>query len=340
MSGRGDAQRRDGTAADVTAERRTYTYYPPAYACERGVTLTLVGCGGTGSNLADPLAGLLMDLAECRRGGVALPATAPGRYPLRLRLVDPDRVEVKNIGRSNFGRGDVGRNKATALAERYRDAFGVVAEVYPMAFRAEEMFRDTTEGFHILVGCVDNTAARRELHRALDLHASTVVLLDTGNDHDGGQVLLGSRSQERGLAGAFDPLVGACTQLPAPGWVFPTLLTYEDVPARPPLLPAGTGGGVAGGTGPGGQQALPPRDCATRVLAREQSFTINRLMADAAFDMLYDLLLGQLRHFATYLSRDGGTLVRPVSLSPHNVASAVRSTPAALSLVRGRRRAR
>jgi len=241
MSSRGAARRRDGTGADVAAERRTYTYYPPAYSCERGVTLTLVGCGGTGSNLADPLAGLLMDLGECRRGGVALPATAPGRYPLRLRLVDPDRVEVKNIGRSNFGRGDVGRNKATALAERYRDAFGVVAEVYPMAFRAEEMLRDTTGGFHILVGCVDNTAARRELHRALDLHAAAVVLLDAGNDHSGGQVLLGSRSEQHGLSGAFDPLVGACTQLPAPGWAFPTLLTYEDVPAPPPLLPAGTG---------------------------------------------------------------------------------------------------
>ncbi|MFJ7205323.1 ThiF family adenylyltransferase [Streptomyces sp. NPDC098789] len=59
----------------------------------------LVGVGSVGSYLAEVLV----------RSGVG-----------RLTLVDPDRVEPANLGRSLFGVRDIGRNKAKATARRLR----------------------------------------------------------------------------------------------------------------------------------------------------------------------------------------------------------------------------
>ncbi|MFE9633196.1 HesA/MoeB/ThiF family protein [Streptomyces sp. NPDC006463] len=59
----------------------------------------LVGVGSVGSYLAEVLV----------RSGVG-----------RLTLVDPDRVEPANLGRSMFGTRDIGRNKAKATARRLK----------------------------------------------------------------------------------------------------------------------------------------------------------------------------------------------------------------------------
>ena len=73
---------------------------------ERAATIVLVGCGGTGSVLAEAVCRLLIG------------------KPAQLCLVDLDQVEPHNVARQAFDRADVGRFKAEVLAERLVRRFG------------------------------------------------------------------------------------------------------------------------------------------------------------------------------------------------------------------------
>jgi PRTRC genetic system ThiF family protein len=305
----------------MKGEGDTYLFQYPRSL--RAVRVTVVGCGGTGSHLVDALCGLLFDLEECRRGRVALPPAALGRYPLSVRLVDPDRVEHRNIGRSAFAHYDVGCNKAEALAERYADAYGLPIEAHALPFSADHDAVPLPWGtVQLLVGCVDNAAARAEMHRAVEKGLGSTWHLDAGNTRNAGQVFFGTVARRADLAGAFQPALGLCRAVPAPAVLRPGLLTLEDgeLPearwstARSPRPPAG-------------------QDCAARVLAREQSFAINRLVANAAFDLLHDLFVGELRHFAAYINREEGTQVRAERLTPTAMARVLGETPASLGLL-------
>ena len=76
-------------------------------------TVTLVGLGGTGSQLSRLLARILYDM---RRSRLHTPM---------LRFIDPDRVELKNCGRQSFCDAEVGQYKAEVLARRYNCALGL-----------------------------------------------------------------------------------------------------------------------------------------------------------------------------------------------------------------------
>ena len=292
---------------------KTYTFYPPSTT--REVQLTLVGCGGTGSHLADGLFALLMDLDDARRAGVALPEHALARHPLRLALVDPDHVEPRNLGRQRFVTADLGRNKAEVLATRYRRAYNLSSTFHPQPFDAAHHLAPPRHGtYQILVGCVDNAAARQAMHDALtptvaygsSNQQSAIALIDTGNARESGQVLLGTTARADHLRGSFLP-IGACTALPAPALLNPTLLQADDAPSG-------------------------PRDCAARVLAREQSFTINRHIADAALELLLHLFLGDLTWFGAYVTTHAGPQARALPLTPESVAAALGTTAAELQL--------
>lgn len=88
---------------------------------------TVVGCGSFGSALAEML-------ARAGLGG--------------LTLIDPDRLAVENIGRHVLTPRDLGRYKAEALAERFRD----INPELRVEARCEK-FRDA-EG--LLISCVDS----------------------------------------------------------------------------------------------------------------------------------------------------------------------------------------
>lgn len=101
--------------------------------------VVLVGCGGTGGFAAEGL---------CR----ILPARVP------LILVDHDRVEERNLARQNFSPDEIGASKSEALANRlarrYRRA--IAYSTYPAA-----MMELSHSG--IVIGCVDNGLARRDI---------------------------------------------------------------------------------------------------------------------------------------------------------------------------------
>ncbi len=117
----------------------------------------VVGAGGTGSFAALNVARLCFELRE--RGKA-----------VDLTIIDPDRVEANNIPRSNFCAAEIGRYKAQTLAERISTAWGLEVGYACEQFDYEEHIKPHGGGFQqttILVGCVDNHSARRELHRAL-----------------------------------------------------------------------------------------------------------------------------------------------------------------------------
>lgn len=131
----------------------------------RPCNVVLVGCGGTGGWLAEPLARLL--------------AFHPGAAPFReapgdnLLLVDGDRWESRNRERQACRSADVGLHKVTTLAERV--AAMELPDVRPWSI--EEYLRTVDDvdlvlrnlPTPLLVICaVDNMAARVNVLRWLD----------------------------------------------------------------------------------------------------------------------------------------------------------------------------
>lgn len=251
------------------------------------VALAVVGCGGTGSLVAEGLCRLLLNHAESR-----------------LVLVDHDRVEERNIGRQNFQRQEVGRFKSQALAERLSRSYGreVLYATVPWSyaifnevFRPQQMPHMDAVGAGVVIGCVDNAAARAAILESLTRgHISlqeNVWWLDAGNGVDSGQVFIGNAPADR-LAGSFLEGVDLVKELPFPTVVEPALLA------------------------PASEEPLP---CAQAVAAGEQSPTINQAMATLVLEYVRRLLQGTLPWMATYLDLYTGSM-RPVLAEPEQVA--------------------
>ena len=255
----------------------------------------MVGCGGTGGFLAEAVCRLLL-----------------GRRA-RLFLVDPDRVEPHNVARQAFDAADTGRFKAQVLAERLARRFGrgVGYSVLPYdAGLHARVFGGARSRLNLLVGCVDNGAARRALAATLDDDRAgyagdgsqrprqAVWWLDAGNGRNSGQVLLGNATRARGLRGAFPPGEERCRSLPAPSLQRPDLLEVPPAAPEPQTAP----------------------DCAQAVARGDQGPTVNQVAAALAASYVEKLLVGTCGWMATYFDLDDGTL-RCVPADPTTVAA-------------------
>ena len=266
---------------------------------EREATLVVVGCGGTGGFLAEAVCRLLLGRAA------------------QLYLIDPDRVEAHNVARQAFDRGDVGRFKAQVLAERLTRRFGREVGYSVLPYDAElhaQVFGDVRSRLSLLIGCVDNAAARRAIATTLDRGRwsyggpgahQPVWWLDAGNGRNSGQVLLGNATRPEALRGAFVPAAGLCRALPAPSLQRPDLL---DAPPEP----------------------SPPLDCAEAVALGDQGPTINQVVAAFAASYVEKLLAGACGWMASYFDLDDGTL-RCVPAEPKTVAPIVGLHPNAVA---------
>jgi PRTRC genetic system ThiF family protein len=182
------------------------------------IHLCLIGLGGTGSWLAPHVVRLAWDL---KLKGVEPTVT----------FVDPDIVEASNVGRQNFCPAEVGRFKAETLAMRYAAGWDVEIHFHTQPFR-EEMARLGQSTRTVLIGCVDNAAARQAIARAVSRPTGwypdstgpmQVWWLDLGNSRDSGQALLGSTTRPEGLRHPC-PLPDRSGALPAPSLQHPELL--------------------------------------------------------------------------------------------------------------------
>lgn len=243
----------------------------------------VVGGGGTGAYLTQHIGRMMRVLYQGGKG-------------VHLTIVDPKLVEYKNIGRQLFCDAEEGIPKAEALARRYGQAWGLNVSSYVGKFDESLLIgMDLT----ILVGCVDNAAARRELHQTLEHNAEegapSIWWVDCGNLSDTGRVLLGSACEDYQLAGSFADK-GKCASLPSPGIQSPGLL--EDQPEDLPDSEMG---------------------CAEMAAANLQSLNINARIAAEASDFIARLLITKdLKRYAWEVNLAAGS-ARSHYTTPENV---------------------
>jgi PRTRC genetic system ThiF family protein len=238
------------------------------------IMLMLVGCGGTGSQLAPAVVKVAKLLGEKFGKKVS------------VIFVDPDYVEPKNIYRQNFAACEIGRGKAESLAFRYGLSWGVEIEAISKPFERKMLERLGTSGLAIVLGCVDNAAARMEIQEGVrDIYSSARAWwIDCGNSNASGQVVVGCGSKS-----PDDPfkLSGMCTWLPLPTARHPELLEAQPEDIR---------------------EDTAHMSCADLALTDSQGLVINQAIAAQAADMLVRMLITKdLRKWGTYIDLASGT---------------------------------
>ena len=257
----------------------------------------VVGAGGTGSFVVPAIARLIYELKQQQNKSA------------EMLIVDPDVVENGNIPRSNFCFAEVGRYKAQTLAERVSTAWGIEISFSSEKFDSEKHLKSSNSDYRslaIIVGCVDNHIARREMHRALDEFrsygdASRIWWIDGGNGKTSGQVLLGSTTKPLKPEQYFTG-TSICRALPSPSLQHPDLLEPERIEAK------------------------SDASCPERVRLGEQDLNVNQRVAIEIAEMLSALLLARtLKRFAVYFDLESGS-----TRSAYCAPSAVSGTGMAL----------
>ena len=146
---------------------------------QRQVRITVVGAGGTGSQI-------LTGLAQLHTAMLSL--GHPGG--LHVTVWDNDLVSMANVGRQMFFPSDVGMPKATILVHRINMTMGMNWNA--VIERIGSNSRRNGQADDIVIGCVDNRAGRAAiLEHCKTGGAAETYYLDIGNREDDGQVVLG-----------------------------------------------------------------------------------------------------------------------------------------------------
>lgn len=228
-------------------------------------SITIVGLGGTGAQIARSVARMIYDMKAARL------------HTPQIILIDPDKVEQKNVGRQLYVEADVGQPKAHILMRRFNMALGLDTIAIDQSVNAERHFE---RWGNLIVGAVDNHLARREL-----ANAKGAIWIDAGNHFNAGQVVIGNTGDHETAMRSINGQNGRYAYLPNAGLLFPALLEPEPEVKL---------------------QTQPERSCAELVAAREQDLLVNDWMAVATAQYVYKLLHRQpITSFASYISADG-----------------------------------
>jgi PRTRC genetic system ThiF family protein len=251
--------------------------------------IVLVGCGGIGAYMAQHIGRIMRVLYGDQKG-------------VNLTLVDPDVVNEENLGRQLFCDAEVGQPKAVALARRYGQAWALNTMAFEGQY-SESLLLPSAE-ITILVGCVDNAAARRSLADTLANNPESpgsnappkVWWLDCGNLRDTGRVLLGSAYSAEQMRGAFVDNK-RCINLPSPALQFPSLLVPQPE-----------------------EMAGAEMSCAEMAAANLQSLNINAAISVQAADFLTRLLITKdLKRYQCAVNVAAGS-VKSFYVTPEEVA--------------------
>lgn len=147
------------------------------------LTVTLIGAGGTGSQMLTSLARINISLQ------------ALGHPGLWVKLIDDDLVTKANCGRQLFAETEIGLHKSVALIHRINRFFGtdwIGVTKHITARSSSEEIRS-----NIVITCVDSVKARFDVSKLLKSNKQSFhnrdahrYWMDFGNDKDTGQVLL------------------------------------------------------------------------------------------------------------------------------------------------------
>lgn len=183
------------------------------------LNIHVIGAGGTGGYCIEFLTRLL----------------AGGEH--KIHVYDGDAVELKNLKRQNFHKDDVDLNKAEALCKRLSSQVMDAPELTPHpgyltdgdSFLAEILLSLEPDESLIIIQAVDNVATRKLVNEVifgkLIENRILTVALDSGNDDQGGQVVLYANGGVRNMEPFKEDLIGL---LPTMLQVYPELNDVQD----------------------------------------------------------------------------------------------------------------
>ena len=175
------------------------------------VRMALIGVGGTGSLVLSGLVRLNHAIRQLGHPGI------------EVSVYDPDIVTEANIGRQLFTEDEIGRNKAQCLVDRYNLGFALNWNACPEKFSGWDSLNQ------IVISCVDSKASRKEICRMIRPNRET-YLIDSGNDGNFGQVLIGNGSKELPMPYKTCPeLIRGREIRTAPSCSLAEALTHQDL---------------------------------------------------------------------------------------------------------------
>jgi PRTRC genetic system ThiF family protein len=231
----------------------------------------VVGTGGTGSLVAEGLCRFLPKDVE-------------------LALIDPDRIEEKNLVRQNFFRPELGQFKAEALAERLARNYGRAVKYSVESYGPNMEWRGDRYAYdrqQLIIGCVDNAVARQAINLSTN---EKTWWLDSGNAFNTGQVLIGNMCRAENLEKCLANVL--VSRLPNPALQVPGLLLPETIKAP---------------------------TCADAFAEPEQSPVINQAMATLVLDFVWKILNNKLEWMGAYIDLNYGSL-QPVVITSDNIS--------------------
>ncbi len=135
-------------------------------------TVKVVGCGGTGSILAEHICRMI--------GGF--------RLDVNMVLYDGDIVTAANIARQNFAPHEIGANKFQVLVLRLAGQFGMQIHANAEHFAAS----DVSDINAMIITCTDTLQSRRIVNCC-----SSGFWLDAGNELNRGQAIIGTTDDKK-----------------------------------------------------------------------------------------------------------------------------------------------
>jgi PRTRC genetic system ThiF family protein len=239
-------------------------------------TVTIVGVGGTGAQVARIAGRILYDM---RRSRLHTP---------QLVLIDPDRVEEQNVGRQAFfAPADIGQYKAAVVSQRLNLALGLDSAWIAEPVDAQKHF---DQHGTVVISCVDNHLARRELSCV----SGSNCHISAGNDRWNGQVCIANCTDRELMLKHIDGRDGRYAYLPHESLLFPQLLEPEPLEDT---------------------EQQEPASCAALTAMGEQSLLINDWAACLVGSYLHALLHRRpITSFLSFVQCDGLPGVRSVPI--------------------------
>jgi len=149
------------------------TFHAPGHLLTHRVRLSIIGTGGTGSQVADGIASM-----ECTLRALGHPGFA-------VTLYDPGMVRRANVGRQRFTEADIGQSKAQLLAHRINLFFGVKWNAETKKAMPKDLDDD------IILTCTDSAGFRANVGIAFKNSTDERLWLDFGNGRSRAQCVLG-----------------------------------------------------------------------------------------------------------------------------------------------------
>ncbi|RAM49911.1 MAG: thiamine biosynthesis protein ThiF [Hapalosiphonaceae cyanobacterium JJU2] len=253
---------------ELTAYQQALSILPRNHS---RINFVLVGAGGTGGYLAEDLCRIILQIQQTGK-------------EVNFTIIDGDTVEPKNITRQNYQKTEIGLPKAETLAFRCSAKYGIKITAICDWFE-EGMVRaiSSWNSLTVVIGCVDNSAARSKIHLVLKLNSvkepASLFWLDCGNSSHSGQVVIGTHSSFDIVQASNNPDEPKFwLHFPSPALVHPELLIPQPEELTDNNL-----------------------SCAEIQMRNYQSLFVNQMTSTIAAQYLLELCLtGGLKKFASY----------------------------------------